>query len=108
MGRINKISNKAKNRIASLLFIVIAVILLANSWVVKAAENVIRKTDDHSGDYKIPGYITYEQYANDPYLLCTARGVSIPGYSKTMVVSGRSGSLAQIRTAVAGSRVPHD
>jgi len=52
------------------------------------AKGIVRSVEDHSADYSLPRFITHEQYVNDPFLLCTGKGISIPGYDATTVTSG--------------------
>ena len=81
-----------KNRISKIVkltvFMLLAVVISASFMQITFAKKVIKSVPSHVENYQIPGYITYEQYINDPFLLCTAHGVAIPGYGSTLVVSG--------------------
>ena len=81
-----------KNRISKIVkltvFMLLAVVISASFMQIAFAKKVIKSVPSHVENYQIPGYITYEQYINDPFLLCTAHGVAIPGYGSTLVVSG--------------------
>ena len=52
------------------------------------AKGVVRSVEDHSDDYPLPRFITYEDYVNDPFLLCTGMGIHIPSYNDAWVRSG--------------------
>ena len=52
------------------------------------AKGVVRSVEDHSKDYELPRFIKYEDFVNDPFLLCTGMGIHIPGYSEATVISG--------------------
>lgn len=81
-----------KNRISKIIkltvFMLLAVVISASFMQIAFAKKVVKSVPSHVENYQIPGYITYEQYINDPFLLCTAKGVAIPGYGSTLVVSG--------------------
>lgn len=81
-----------KNRISKIVkltvFMLLAVVISASFMQITFAKKVIKSVPSHVENYQIPGYITYEQYINDPFLLCTAHGVAIPGYNSTLVISG--------------------
>ena len=81
-----------KNRISKIIkltvFMLLAVVISASFMQIAFAKKVVKSVPSHVEDYQIPGYITYEQYINDPFLLCTAKGVAIPGYNSTLVISG--------------------
>ena len=81
-----------KNRISKIIkltvFMLLAVVISASFMQIAFAKKVVKSVPSHVEDYQIPGYITYEQYINDPFLLCTAKGVAIPGYNSTLVTSG--------------------
>lgn len=81
-----------KNRISKIIkltvFMLLAVVISASYMQIAFAKKVVKSVPSHVEDYQIPGYITYEQYINDPFLLCTAKGVAIPGYNSTLVTSG--------------------
>lgn len=81
-----------KNRISKIIkltvFMLLAVVISASFMQIAFAKKVVKSVPSHVENYQIPGYITYEQYINDPFLLCTAKGVAIPGYNSTWVISG--------------------
>ena len=81
-----------KNRISKIIkltvFMLLAVVISASFMQIAFAKKVVKSVPSHVENYQIPGYITYEQYINDPFLLCTAKGVAIPGYNSTLVISG--------------------
>ena len=81
-----------KNRISKIVkltvFMLLAVVISASFMQITFAKKVIKSVPSHAENYKMPRYITYEEYINDPFLLCTAHGVAIPGYNSTWVISG--------------------
>ena len=81
-----------KNRISKIVkltvFMLLAVVISASFMQIAFAKKVIKSVPSHAENYKTPRYITYEEYINDPFLLCTAHGVAIPGYNSTLVTSG--------------------
>lgn len=81
-----------KNRISKIVkltvFMLLAVVISASFMQIAFAKKVIKSVPSHAENYKTPRYITYEEYINDPFLLCTAHGVAIPGYNSTLVISG--------------------
>lgn len=81
-----------KNRISKIVkltvFMLLAVVISASFMQITFAKKVIKSVPSHAENYKTPRYITYEEYINDPFLLCTAHGVAIPGYNSTLVISG--------------------
>lgn len=81
-----------KNRISKIVkltvFMLLAVVISASFMQITFAKKVIKSVPSHAENYKMPRYITYEEYINDPFLLCTAHGVAIPGYNSTLVISG--------------------
>ena len=81
-----------KNRISKIIkltvFMLLAVVISASFMQIAFAKKVVKSVPSHVENYQIPGYITYEEYINDPFLLCTAHGVAIPGYNSTLVISG--------------------
>ena len=85
MGRLKNKSLKKKIVTASVLF---ATVLGTTFFGKSFAQEVIKSVADHTGDYPLPRYITYEQYINDPFLLCTGHGIALPGYGSTWVISG--------------------
>ena len=76
-----------KNRISKIVkltvFMLLAVVISASFMQITFAKKVIKSVPSHAENYKTPRYITYEEYINDPFLLCTAHGVAIPGYNST-------------------------
>lgn len=80
-----------KNRISKIVkltvFMLLAVVISASFMQIAFAKKVIKSVPSHAENYKTPRYITYEEYINDPFLLCTAHGVAIPGYGSTAVTN---------------------
>lgn len=85
MGIKNRISKIIKLTVFMLLAVVISAIILSNA---SFAAELIRGVESHVDNYPLPRYITYEEYINDPFLLCTGHGIAMPGYSSTTVRSG--------------------